>query len=101
MVLPQTVHKPDVIVSGSRHIGSCDSLILNIGSTSGNIGKSLYHKWNVYFETQFLDSEEGTQYILSPAALQTFDVKLLRIELYSENWVCLIINICNLTCIFF
>ena len=95
VVSPQVVHTPNVVISGSRHIGYCDHLVLNIGSTHGNIGKSLYYKWSVYFEEQFLANSKisESEYILTPSALETFGVDLLRIELSSENWVCILLNI--------
>ena len=86
-----TIHKPDVVISGSRHAGSCDSLVLTVGSSTGNIGKPLYFKWSASYSDHFLSSEDGPTYILTPNALETFGVESLRIELYTENWVCLFI----------
>eukprot|EP01083_Nonionella_stella_P047137 126186_1 len=86
---PSVIPSPNVIISGSRHIGFCDDLVLNIGNTEGNIGKALYYEWKVYFGRQFLTQRKGfeRQFVLRQAALQTFGVDLLRIELYSQNWL--------------
>ena len=85
------IHKPDVVISGSRYIGSCDSLALTVGSSTGNIGKPLYFKWSAYSDNLLWDTQSGSTYILTLTALETFGVESLRIELWTENWVCLFI----------
>ena len=98
MIQPEIIHKPNVVISGSRYIGSCDSLILNVGSSTGNMGKSLYYRWSTNTNRLEWNSESGTgesasKYVLTQGALQTFGVNILRIELYTENWVCFIISL--------
>lgn len=95
MVPPKIIHEPNVVISGSRHTGPCDDLSLRVGSSTGNIGKSLFYEWRTYSyaESQDLlwESKLGSSYSLSHGAWDTFnEAETLRIELYTENWVCTI-----------
>ena len=97
MVPPNIIRQPSVVISGSRHNGLCDDLVLSVGSSTGNIGKSLFYQWSAYSYTQSNDflweSVEGSTYSLSPNAWNAFNnAETLRIELYTENWVRSIYN---------
>ncbi len=87
---PEMIDKPSVVVSGSRYTSTCNHLTLNVGSTQRNIGKSLYHKWNVYFDTfQYRETFIGSEFTFPIAKFETFsNIELVKIVLYSENWVC-------------
>ena len=94
VIPPLNIPKPVVVISGSRFVGSCDFLTLTVGSTEGNMGKPVDYEWSVHSETELLRGEllltvNGTSTLnIGPSELRELNEDLLRIELFSRNWVC-------------
>ena len=90
VIPPLDIPTPNAVISGSRFVGYCDTLLLTVGSVEGNVGKPLEYQWIVLsVDTGLLLAVDTTSTLeISPSNLEDFNQKLLRIQLHSRNWVC-------------